>query len=112
MLDADTKVLGALTMARKAGKVVLGFDAVKDTLGAGTARITVITADISPKTEKEVRFFCERSGTDVIKTGCSMEDIGRALGKRSGVLSVTDEGLAGLVRKHKNEPLKPMEEIN
>jgi ribosomal protein L7Ae-like RNA K-turn-binding protein len=111
MLEADAKVLGALTLARKAGKLTLGFDAVKETLSAGTARIVVITADVSPKTEKEVRFFCTRSGADIIKTVLTMDDIGRALGKKSGVISVTDDGLAGLVRS-KYEYRKPMEESN
>jgi ribosomal protein L7Ae-like RNA K-turn-binding protein len=111
MLDADKKVLGALSMARKAGKLTLGFDAVKDTLVAAKARLVIITADVSPKTEKEVRFFCTRSGTDVIKTACGMEDIREMLGKKSGVLSVTDDGLAGLV-KQKSEFAKPMEESN
>jgi ribosomal protein L7Ae-like RNA K-turn-binding protein len=106
MLDADNKVLGALTMARKAGKLVLGFDAVKDTLTAKTAKAVVIAADISPKTEKEVRFFCGRAAVDIIKTTLTMDDLGRALSKktakRSGVISVTDSGLAGLVRTQQN----------
>jgi ribosomal protein L30E len=121
MLDAERDVLGALTMARKAGKLILGFDAVKDTLTAGTAKIVIIAADISPKTEKEVRFFCNRADStranvDVIKTALTMEDFGRALSKKtakkSGVISVTDSGLAGLVKtKQSGQPAYTEEKI-
>jgi ribosomal protein L7Ae-like RNA K-turn-binding protein len=103
MLDATQRILGTLTMARKAGKLTLGFDAVKDTLTAKTAEIVLVTADISSKTEKEIRFFCGRTGVDIEKTAITMEDCGHAFGRKSGVMSVTDRGLAGLVKKIQNE---------
>ncbi|MDR0974854.1 MAG: ribosomal L7Ae/L30e/S12e/Gadd45 family protein [Ruminococcus sp.] len=112
MLDADNKVFGALTMARKAGKLILGFDAVCDSLKAETAKLVIITADVSKKTEKEVRFFCGRYNTDIISVPFMMEDIYNAVGKKCGALSVVDSGLAGLITAKLNECRTPMEDNN
>jgi ribosomal protein L7Ae-like RNA K-turn-binding protein len=112
MLDADNKAFNALTIARKAGKLILGFDAVCDSLKAGTAKLVIITADVSKKTEKEVRFYCERYKKDIIAVTLTMEDIARVFGKKSGVISVSDSGLAGLIKANLNECRTPMEDNN
>jgi ribosomal protein L7Ae-like RNA K-turn-binding protein len=112
MLEADNKVFGVLTMARKAGKLILGFDAVKDTIKADTAKLVLITADISPKTEKEVRYYCTRYNIDCFTVSFSTEDIYKAVGKKSGVIAVTDSGLAGLVKSKFNVSRTPMEDNN
>jgi ribosomal protein L30E len=112
MLDADNKVLGALTIARKAGKLILGFDAVCESLKAGNAKLAIITADVSKKTEKEVRYYSERSKIDVMAVSLTMDDVYKAVGKKSGVISVTDSGLAGLIKGKLNECRTPMEDNN
>jgi ribosomal protein L7Ae-like RNA K-turn-binding protein len=99
MLEANKKAFMVLTLARKAGKLVLGFDAVKETLQNRTAKLAVITSDVSAKTEKEVRFYCTRSCVDIIPVPLSMEDISKLLGKKSGVIAITDSGLAELIKK-------------
>jgi ribosomal protein L7Ae-like RNA K-turn-binding protein len=110
MLEANKKAFMVLTLARKAGKLVLGFDAVKETLQNRTSKLTIITSDVSQKTEKEVRFYCTRFCVDIISVPLSMDDVSKLLGKKSGVISITDSGLAELIKKKYNEYRTPMED--
>ncbi len=59
-----------------------------------------MAADVSAKTEKEIRFYAEQNGKEVLKADFSMEDAHSAIGKRAGVFLVNDEGLFGSMKKH------------
>lgn len=87
-------LLGPLTMCRKAGQLAMGFDPMKEALDAGKAHAVIIASDISPKTEKEVRFFSKKHGIPVRKTEMTLEGISRTLGKKAGILTVCGEGFA------------------
>ena len=88
------KTLNLLTICRKAGKVVLGFDAVKDSVYGGKAFCVCTVSDLSPKTTKEAAYISQREGVPLLKLGLTMEDIWRAMGQRSGVISICDQGFA------------------
>lgn len=51
------KVIQDITLCKRAGKLVIGFDVVKESLIQKTAAILIMANDISPKTQKEVRFL-------------------------------------------------------
>ena len=88
------KLLSLLTMCRKAGKLQMGFDAMKEALTGGKAKAVIIAADVSPKTEKEARFFADKYNVPVQKTVTALDEIFTALGKRAGILTICDEGFA------------------
>ena len=79
---------------------MIGFDAVAEELGALRFGGVLLAADVSAKTEKEVRFRAEKHGKEVLKADFTMDNINDAIGKRAGVILITDEGLFGSVRKH------------
>ncbi len=85
---------GLLTICRKAGQLSLGFDPMKEALVCGKAQAVLVTSDISPKTEKEVRFFSGKSGVPVKKTEMTGDDIYLAFGKRAGIITILGEGFA------------------
>ncbi len=85
---------GLLTICRKAGQLSLGFDPMKEALTEGKARAVIIASDISPKTEKEVRFFSGRSGVPVRKSEMTIDDIYLSLGKKAGIITICGEGFA------------------
>ena len=60
----------------------------------------MIAADVSVKTEKEIRFYAERHGKEVLKADFTMDEARDAVGKGVGVFLITDEGLFGSVKKH------------
>ncbi|MCH5349382.1 MAG: ribosomal L7Ae/L30e/S12e/Gadd45 family protein [Oscillospiraceae bacterium] len=88
------KLLNLLTMCRRAGQLQMGFDAMKEALSGGKAKAVIIAADVSPKTEKEARFFADKYNVPAEKTDTSLDEILAALGKRAGLLTICDEGFA------------------
>ena len=92
------KSAGLLGMARRAGKVTAGFDAVVRLLKEGKAYLTLTAADLSDKTEKELRFAAgEKGGSRILRLGESKENLGHLLGP-VGVLAVSDKGFAASLR--------------
>ena len=92
---------GLLGMARRAGKVTAGFDAVVRLLKEGKAYLTLTAADLSDKTEKELRFAAgEKGGSRILRLGESKENLGHLLGygRPVGVLAVSDKGFAASLR--------------
>ena len=91
------KLLFALSLAKKSGKLVVGFDAVKTAVIHGNAYIVLFAEDLSEKTVKRVNYFCEDI-TEVHNTGLTQFEISQVAGRLTGVLAVTDENLAVLAR--------------
>ena len=91
------KLLFALSLAKKSGKLVVGFDAVKSAVIHGNAHIVLLANDLSEKTIKRVQYFCEDI-TDVYNTGLTQFEISQVAGRLTGVLAVADENLAILAR--------------
>ena len=90
---------GLLTMCMKAGRLMLGMDMAKDCCRNGSAAAVFTASDLSDKSLKEVRFFCRQCGVELYAIGLTMEEIGTSLGKRSGIITVTDKGFAGGLAK-------------
>lgn len=86
--------LGLLSMCRKAGKLKLGMDMVKSSCKSGEAVVVLTASDFSPKSLKEVKFTCNRENVPVYSLEMSMDDILYGLGKKVGVIAVTDSGFA------------------
>ena len=93
----NNKFTHALGLARRAGKLGLGHDAVKDAVRRGRAHCVVFSADASQRLRDEIAAL---SGNDVTTfyTELTAEDIAAAVGKRAAVVSVNDEGLSVLVK--------------
>ena len=52
-------ILFALSLCRKAGALVMGFDSVKDSVGKGKAQLVLCAGDLSEGTRRRVGAFCE-----------------------------------------------------
>lgn len=98
-MHCSEKWISLLTICRKAGKLVMGFDPAKEEIKGGRVKGIFLTCDISPKTKKEVLFHSDQAGIFVQETGFTMDDIAAAVGRRAGVLAVCDEGLAAKLRE-------------
>lgn len=94
MAQNGNKLLDLLTICRKAGKLETGFDAMKEALIKEKAAAVIVAADISQKTEKEVRFFSDKKNVTVKKADFTIDEVYSRLGKRAGVLTVCDGGFA------------------
>lgn len=59
----------------------------------------ILASDISPKTEKEMRFAAEKYGRQLTKADFTMDEAEEAIGKRAGIFLILDEGLFGSIKK-------------
>ena len=90
----NSKFLSMLGIARKSGNALLGFDKAKDGLQSGKAKIVCVCSDISEKTLKELRYFAERENVQIIESCYDMFEFSNAVGTKTGVVAITDNGIA------------------
>ncbi|MEG1886536.1 MAG: ribosomal L7Ae/L30e/S12e/Gadd45 family protein [Oscillospiraceae bacterium] len=93
-------ILSRLGMARRAGFISPGFDASKNALLKGKSSLIIMSMDISPKSEKEMRFFCAEDGVECIKIDKTIFEITTAIGTKAGIVSVNNEGFAKAIIKN------------
>ena len=72
----------------------MGFDQAKDALADGKAKVVLLSADVSAKTEKEVNFFAAKTSVKVIKTNITMDEFAVGIGKKAGVITICDDGFS------------------
>lgn len=90
---AKDRIASSLTMCRRAGKLLLGFDAVKEAAQRGEVFCILLAADTSPKTEKETRFFAGDK-IPLRKLPYDMDALTAYFRKRTAVFGVCEQGFA------------------
>lgn len=83
-----------LGIARKASKTALGYDPVIEAVMKGKVCLILLASDISPKSAKGICLAAEYDNITVAETQISMDEFGNAIGKRCGIIGITDEGIA------------------
>lgn len=83
-----------LTICRRAGKLILGFDPVREAVNAGTAQLVLLAADASPKTKKETAFVCTRAGLPFLETPVPMDQLEPFFHRKVAVMAVCDAGFS------------------
>ncbi len=98
----ESKLFGLLGIARRAGRTVIGFDAVKAAILVGKARLVLLAADCSPKTEKELRFAAQERPCPILTLSADKTAVAAALGLQKPVAAVAtdDPGFAAAMQKH------------
>ncbi len=94
-----SKIYGMLGIARKAGKLVFGYDMAVSLINSNNAEILVILAsDTSEKTKKNIVFECKKKGRKYIEYGEKLV-YGKILNKKEvGVLTVTDKNIISYLK--------------
>ena len=98
----NNKLAGLLGIARRAGHILIGFDAVRAALLAGRTQLILLASDCSPKTEKELRFAGQNCRCPILFAPGSKEDLAGALGlqKPVAVVATDDAGFAEAMQVH------------
>ena len=73
------KAVFALSLCRKAGALVTGFDAVKESVYQGKAALVLCAQDASEGTQARVRRFCEGL-CQVLTLPCTQAQLAAAMG--------------------------------
>lgn len=92
----NPKLLSLLGMCRRAGRLSCGHDSAVGSLRSRTARLCLLSSDSSERLRKEVEREASYDGREipVVVLGSTIDEIGRAAGLKSAVLTVNDEGFA------------------
>lgn len=93
-MTPNNKFLSLLGMARKANKVALGYDKALDAIHHNSCRVVFTACDLSEKTRRGLIFASEEMAVDVVTTGYTIIDITNAVGQKTGIVAVTDNGFA------------------
>ena len=97
------RVLSLLGIARRAGRLSLGHDAVDEALKKREAKLILLARDVSARTAAHAQKAAEQAGTPWLTLADGMEEIGMALGKKAGVIAVNDQGFAKRLTELSNE---------
>lgn len=94
-------VLSNLGMCRRAGKLVLGFDAVCSLFSKNKLNVVVfLTSDASKKTIKEIKYHASKNDVEVVMLPVTKSDICQTLNKSFAVLAVIDMNMANMIKKY------------
>lgn len=88
------EILQLLGLARRAGKISLGFDAVQESIVKKKSHLVIVAGDISQRTRSAVVRTAQQNTIAVILSEIPMKELGTAVGKLTGIISVNDEGFA------------------
>lgn len=90
------KTLATLSLARRAGKLAIGFTATKNALMLNQVSVLVTTKDISPGTkEKIVRLAKEIPTAEIPYTSSDIEEV---MKRKFVVAAITDKNFKELFR--------------
>ena len=91
------KVINLLTICRKAGKMVTGFDVSLNALKDGCSKCILIASNTSPKTIKELKFQIEKnkiSNVKILNMSMTIEEVDCYIGVYAGIIAICDSGFA------------------
>lgn len=91
------KLMGALSLCRKAGKLVMGFDAVAESIAKGRAAAVLLADDLSEGSARRITRLAQAAGLTPARLPLSQHQLLAVTPKPTGVFAVADPGMAGLV---------------
>lgn len=99
MTTEISKITGLIGLAKRAGRIAVGYDAAVTAVKTRKAKCAVCASDLSPKTEKEWQYHT--NDYSLLHLPLDKESLGNALGlsKPVGLLAVCDEGFAQAIQK-------------
>lgn len=93
------KLMLFLGLVVKAGKMTFGYNLTEADVKKGRCALVLVASDVSDRTLRNTARLCESGGIDMIRLNMDMDGVAQALGRRSGVLSVTDVNFAKRIRE-------------
>lgn len=91
------KIYSMLGIARKGGKISIGYDVTCLDVQKNNSILVMIASDASEKTKKNIQYVCDKYNSKYIEYG-EKELLGQCLGKKMvSVLSINDENIVSYV---------------
>lgn len=99
----NNKLLSLLGIARRAGRLSLGYDSAEEAMKNGKSRLLILAGDLSERTLRNITQTARQTDTRTIVSDIPMERLGAAVGKQVGIISVNDKGFAEKMKTLCNE---------
>ena len=98
--NTSSRIGNLLGLARRGGQLTTGFTAVVGLIKDDKKATVLIAADLSKKTEKELRYALREYDFETVRLPINKDEIGRALGfeKPVGVIGTDDKGFSKAVK--------------
>ncbi|HOR85566.1 MAG TPA: ribosomal L7Ae/L30e/S12e/Gadd45 family protein [Bacillota bacterium] len=94
------KAYSIISLANKAGKLITGEDAVRNSIRGGKIKLAIISEDASDNTRKRIENTADFYKVPFIVWGAK-EEFGNSIGKSSrSVLGITDENFCENLKKN------------
>lgn len=94
----NNEFIFAVSLCRKAGALIMGFDAVKDSVLRGKAVLVICASDLSEGNRRRVGVFCE-DWVEILDVPYTQFELSQVSKKPTAIFAVTDIQLANLCRK-------------
>ncbi len=91
------RFLSLLGLCKKSGNLALGFDSCLEAAQQRKTQLILTTMDLSENTRQKLRNHIEENL--LCETDLSMDDIHKALGKSSGIISINEGGFAQKIKQ-------------
>lgn len=88
------KLLKLTGLCRRAGKLTIGADPVKDSVISKKSRLVLLAEDSSEHTKKDILTLCHRYSVKAEVINCTKDDMSNAVGKFCTVISICDTGFS------------------
>ena len=85
------KFLSFLGIARKAGRLFLGMDTIKDNILRKNISLVMVTSNISKSSLKKINKVSMQNNAKIVNLKYSTEDIYSSIGKYAAIIGVSDE---------------------
>ncbi len=99
--------ISTLGLMKKTGSIITGFDASVRELQADKSKVEgiALAKDLSEKSKKEIIYMRDkyRSDIKIVTLNADMEEIGKVLGKKTGIVLILDSGFWQSVSKDLNK---------
>ena len=99
----NTRLVGMLGFAMRAGKIMIGCDLVCSEIRrrGGKVRLALVSSSASDATKKKINSKCEFYGTEIREIAIDSDELGRMLGKTfsPAVVAVCDDGFAREIKR-------------
>lgn len=90
----NRSILNMLGLCRRAGKLIYGFDAVKEAVLKSDVNSIFMANNLSAKSKKELLYITKDKRIPLIQTTIEMEEMQTIIGKRTGILAITEQGFS------------------
>lgn len=89
------KIEGMLGLARRAGRITYGTDAVLKDILSGKSKAVFLSSDASERTQGKFKKTCDENGVPFVILPLTKETIGKAIGRNdTAVVTVSDKSFS------------------